>query len=154
TGGAAAAQTDVVLCFDPALAAIYGKVLRGQFVCPVGGTIKPGTETSLNQPLKTNLGLYDATMEPVLRSAYGVFQYYRQLLKTNTPVEISLKSARATQDHWLFRVTNNIAGCFVRVTYGGRSYCVPEKDAGNTKEVLTILLALVNMSVPAKSLPT
>ena len=153
-GGASAPQTEVVLCFDPALAAIYGKVLKGQFVCPVGGTVKPGTETLLNQPLKTNLGAYDASMEPVLRSAYGVFQYYGQLLKTNTQVEISEKGGRATQDHWLFRVTNNISGCFVRVSYGGRNYCVPEKDAGNTKEVLTILLALVNMSVPSKSLPT
>jgi hypothetical protein len=142
-------QPDIILCFDPAIAAVYGNVLQGQFRCPEGGKLKPGDETLLNQPLKTELGLYDAKMEPVLRSAYGVFLYYGQLLRDDIQVEISTKSGRITHDHWLFRVTKNIAGCFVRVTYGGRSYCVPEKDAANTKEVLTILLALVNMSTPA-----
>jgi hypothetical protein len=54
----------------------------------------------------------------------------------------------------LFDVRDDLSACFVGVTYEGQSYCVPQADAGNTKEVLQILIALVNLSTVRSSLPT
>ena len=92
-------------------------------------------------------------MEPILPSAYGVFQFYGELLKTQRRVKISELAARKTGETDLFHVTNDQGGCFVHVNYAGGSYCVPNDDANNTKEVLTLLIALVNLSTTRNSLP-
>ncbi len=207
-------KNEVILCFDPAIAANYGIPLT-QSVCPNGKTqaksapvpvktvkqtkttkigatgetiettettetagpadaaeaskLKKANQakatagehlasatppTELTQPLETRLGAYDQSMEPVLRSAYGVFQYYGELVRKDTQVEISELSRRRTGDAQLFTIKPNDSGCFVDVNYADRNYCVPNEHSANTKEVLTLLIALVNLSTVRSSLPT
>jgi hypothetical protein len=53
----------------------------------------------------------------------------------------------------LFTVTGGGPACFVYTEHGGRGYCVPAEGAAATKEVLTLLIALVNLSTVRGSLP-
>jgi hypothetical protein len=135
-------QKTVVLCFDAAVAANYRRVIKGKSRCG---------EKEVKGPLQTNLGAYDASVEPVLASAYGVFQYYGQLLRTSVRVHVS--SSTQTGDPVLFAVSPEASGCFAHVVYAGKSYCVPNDRADNTKQVLTLLIALVNLSTNRSSLP-
>ena len=151
-------QRDIILCFDPAIAANNRHPVSSKSSCAKHqGKEAPGTqaasETLLSQPLSTGLGAYDRSMQPVLRSPYGVFQYYGKLLRTKTDVKLPPESQRETGDGQLFKVTPGAAGCFVHVGYGGHNFCVPEDGAATTKEVLTLLIALVNLSTVRGSLP-
>jgi hypothetical protein len=168
--GLGAGNVNVIMCFDPAIAAYYGVRLRNKDqMCPEGTVhtaSKPGTsakpaksvpqtdnETLLTQPIPTNLGSYDASMTPILRSPYNVFQYFGSLLKTKRTPIVTQVAEQKTDSRLLFDVRSDWTSCFVRVTYNGDSYCVPHAEAGNTKEVLTVLIALVNMSTVRNSLP-
>ncbi len=156
-GNSADQNQDVILCFDPTIAALNEIHMTTGSICPEGQAknqkAQKSNETLLTQPLTTHLGEYDESMEPILPSAYGVFQFYGELLKTQRGVEISKLAARKTGARELFRVTDDQAGCFVHVNYAGGSYCVPNNDANNTKEVLTLLIALVNLSTTRSTLP-
>ena len=164
--GSSDQSQDVILCFDPTIAAQHGIPMKSPSVCPEGSGKKQknqkthqSNETLLTQPLTTHLGDYDESMEPILPSAYGVFQFYGQLLKMQALhpqaplVQISGLAARKTGEIELFHATNDQTSCFVHVNYAGSSYCVPNDDANNTKEVLTLLIALVNLSTTRNTLP-
>ncbi len=135
-------QKTVVLCFDAAVAARYRRVIKGKSRCG---------EKEVKGPLQTNLGRYDESVEPVLASAYGVFQYYGQLLRTGTPVHVV--PSTQTEDPLLFTIASEAGNCFAHVNYAGKSYCVPNDGGANTKQVLTLLIALVNLSTSRNSLP-
>lgn len=164
--GSSDQSQNVILCFDPTIAAQYNIPLKNPSVCPEGSgkqkknqKTQQSNETLLTQPLTTHLGEYDESMEPILPSAYGVFQFYGELLKMQAQhpqallVQISDLAARKTGETELFHVTNEQGGCFVHVNYAGVGYCVPNGEANNTKEVLTLLIALVNLSTTRSTLP-
>jgi len=164
--GSSDQSQNVILCFDPTIAAQYNIPLKNPSVCPEGSgkqqknkKTQQSNETLLTQPLTTHLGEYDESMEPILPSAYGVFQFYGELLKMQAQhpqallVQISDLAARKTGETELFHVTNEQAGCFVHVNYAGVRYCVSNGEANNTKEVLTLLIALVNLSTTRSTLP-
>lgn len=151
-------QGDVILCFDPAIAADYGHTVWSELSCAKGRGkgAKGGKEAGaplLSQPLDTRIGDYDKSMQPVLRSPYGVFQYYGKLLRTGTAVKLPAGPQREMGERDLFQVTADTTGCFVQTAYAGRSYCVPGQETATTKEVLTVLIALVNLSTVRSSLP-
>jgi hypothetical protein len=150
-----AEQADIILCFDPAIAADYGHSVWPQSSCakPQGKGGKEAGPAPLSQPLVSRLGAYDQSMQPVLRSPYGVFQYYGKLLRTGTEVKLPPGTGRETEDRDLFQVTGDASGCFVQTGYAGRNYCIPGEGAAQTKEVLTLLIALVNLSTVRSSLP-
>jgi hypothetical protein len=136
-------KKDIKVCFDKTIAAKYNNYIR--YGCE---DEQPGKQKTKGG-LQTELGDYDESMVPVLQSPYGVFQYYGQLLRTNVKVEIGESKS---EDKILFNVSNDLTPCFAHVNYGG-SFCVPEEQASNTKEVLTVLIALVNLSTSRSSLP-
>jgi hypothetical protein len=166
TPGLGNADQKVILCFDPTIAVYYSQKIKynpGQ-ICPeeaqktksaskTSTTPPTDFETLLTQPLPTHLGKYDESMAPILRSPYGVFQYYGSLLKTKHAPDVTQIAEQKTDSRTLFEVRPDLGGCFVHVSYAGGSYCVPEEEAGNTKEVLTVLIALVNLSTVRNSLP-
>jgi hypothetical protein len=165
TPGLGNANQKVILCFDPTIAAYYNEKIKfnvGQ-ICSEDGKTKSASKTSttpqtnietlLTQPLPTHLGKYDESMVPILRSPYNVFQYYGSLLKTKHVPDVTQVAEQRTGGRTLFEVRPDLAGCFVHVNYAGEGYCVPQDDAGNTKEVLTVLIALVNLSTVRNSLP-
>ncbi len=166
TPGLGNADQKVILCFDPTIAVYYNQKVQydaGQ-ICPEETRKKKSTsktstppptdfETLLTQPLPTHLGKYDESMVPILRSPYGVFQYYGSLLKSKHAPDVTQIAEQKTGSRTLFEVRPEWPGCFVHVNYAGGSYCVPEENAGNTKEVLTVLIALVNLSTVRNSLP-
>ncbi len=157
----ATATREIIICYDPAIAAANNIPLKNNSICSTQGANVQGkgAGTLLSQPLQSRLGQYDDSVEPILRSPYGVFQYYGELIRTRTKVDIVTKRAiRKTDDAQLFVVTPDVAGCFVHVNHGGGSYCIPSDNANpikvsNTKEVLTLLIALVNLSTTRSSLP-
>jgi hypothetical protein len=153
-------QEEIILCFDPAIAADYNHAVWPQSSCAKsqekrGQGGKDARPPLLSQPLVSKLGAFDESMQPVLRSPYGVFQYYGKLLRTATEVQLSPGTERETgdRDRALFKVTGDSGACFVYVGYAGRGYCVPAEEAATTKEVLTLLIALVNLSTVRSSLP-
>jgi hypothetical protein len=142
SGSSTAPQAEVVLCFDAALAARNNFTVSPKSACGA----KEGTG-----PIQTKLGRFDESMDPVLQSPYGVFKYYGEVLRSNREVYVSPYDLETSQLS-LLKITSE-GPCFAHVNYGGRSYCVPEEDAGTTKEVLTLLIALVNLSTNRASLP-
>jgi hypothetical protein len=136
-------KKEIRVCFDATIAAEYGNPIAEGCDKASGKPIGRGA-------IVTQLGAYDDSMVPVLQSPYGVFQYYGALLRSHIDVKIEQKK---TDDATLLNITSDLANCFAHVNYSGESFCVPDQQASNTKEVLTVLIALVNLSTSRSSLP-
>jgi hypothetical protein len=143
----------VVLCYDPAIAAEYGKKV------PVDGAC--GLKQIRKQPSYADLGPHIRVIQPIMRSTYSVFQYYGRLLATNSARRVKLIDANTprlpTNDANIFTVgrgSEAIGNCFASALHDGETYCVPRKGAQNTKEVFVLLNALVNLSTTRAALPT
>jgi hypothetical protein len=153
SGGDRARQEvgDVKLCFDESLAAL------NKLQVPTGSQYSSCRTGEAKADLKIQtFAPYIDTVTPVLQSPYSVFQYYGLLVRTGTAYRVSLtdRARERTADDTIFRVTSETGGgCYSYVSYSGRDYCVPQENAANTKEVLTLLVALVNLSTSRQSLP-
>lgn len=141
----------VVLCYDAAIAQEYGKK-----VSPLGRCGSPvltqGSRTY------TDLGPHVRRIEPVLRSSYGVYQYYGRLLATDTARRVRLIDANTprlpTGDRSILTISREATDCFARAWHSSGNYCVPNTGANNTKEIFFLLNALVYLSTTRSALPT
>ncbi len=147
------AATQVVICYDRAIAQEYGKKVGPEGACG-SKMLNHGPRTY------TDLGPYVRLIQPVLRSPYSVFQYYGRILATNSAARVRLLDANTprlpTNDRSIFTTTGTVApeGCFATAYHAGEVYCVPMKGANNTKEIFVLLNALVNLSTTRSALPT
>ncbi len=141
----------VVMCFDPAVAQEYGRVVHPSLACGSG-------HFSPTNPIFRGLGPQVKGVIPVMRSPYAVFQYYGRVLATETTQRVELLDAKSirlpTGDSSLLTVRKGIRGdCFARAVHGGDMYCVPNEGANNTKQVFVLLNVLVNLSTKRNALP-
>ncbi len=141
----------IILCFDAGIAAENNRIApQGpQYSTCRSGKPKEDLKVKAFEP-------YVVSVTPVLNSAYSVFNYYGALLRSSSAHRVLLteRAIKRTEDSLLFTATNSgVEGCFASVAYNGKDYCVPNDGAGNTKQVLTLLIALVNLSTSRSSLP-
>jgi hypothetical protein len=94
------------------------------------------------------------------RSIYGMFNYLGAVMNTpaaKAPVLVDYHvPSEVTPVGPLLTVTQGGvlgAGCFSSVTYGGKSYCVPQDGAQTTKQVFNVLSALVALKQSPGDLP-
>lgn len=145
--------TEVVICFDPAIAIEYGREVSAEGRCG-------GARRRLSDPRRYGeLGPHIRQIQPVLRSPYSVFQYFGRLLATNNAHRVRLIDAGTprlpTGDRSILTVTSGptLEGCFASAMHDGEAFCVPGKGANNTKEMFVLLNALVALSTTRSALP-
>ena len=96
-------------------------------------------------------------IRPEFRSPIGAFRYLGGLLATGTSETVVMRSRESidpqTQDARILNVLPNSGGCFAEAEYLGRSYCVPAEGAKNTKNVFSLLTALVALHTSRDDLP-
>ena len=141
----------VVMCFDPAVAQEYGRIVHPSLACGSG-------HFSATNPIFRGIGPQVKGVLPVMRSPYAVFQYYGRLLATETAERVKLFDARTirlpTGDSTLLTIQKGMRGdCFARAAHDSGLYCVPNQGANNTKQVFVLLNVLVNLSTKRNALP-
>ncbi len=150
---AGGAKAKVMLCYDAAIAQEYGRKVAAGAAC---GSRNAATG-QLSQP---HQALNLLQVQPFLRSPYSVFQYFGQILATNSAKRVKLIDANTprlpTGDHLILTVNKgrDLDGCFANAHHAGETYCVPSEGANNTKEMFVLLNTLVNLSTTRSSLPT
>jgi hypothetical protein len=146
-------QSAVVICYDPAIAQEYGKIITPEVRC---GARIPRQGFQHYRDFGPRIRL----IQPVLRSPYAVFQYFGRILATETAQKVKLIDARTprlpTNDSAILTVLkgSSVSGCFARAYHDGETYCVPKAGANNTKEIFVLLNALINLSTTRSALPT
>ena len=144
------------VCYDPAIATENGlpipkntDVACGARKRVVGRTHDFQFRFDFKRPI--------AGITPVIRSPYAVFQFYGQLLATDSlgRVRLSLLSRRDAlpREPTLLTIDKGGGDCFARALYNGEMYCVPNQGTRNTKEVFVLLNTLVAISTNRSSLP-
>jgi hypothetical protein len=93
------------------------------------------------------------------RSTFSIFQYLGRLVAEGDAGRIQLTTDEARGkpplfDDTLFSVVPAGAGggCFLLVDYAGRSYCVPEEGALNTKRILGLLAQLLALNTSVRDI--
>lgn len=161
TAGASADKNGsaIALCYDPALARLYrGPVTQAtRSACGREGAPAGVAGGRLFETFK-GIGAPIKFVQPELRSAYGVFQYYGGLLRADAARRVRLISAGTpampTGDNLVLTVNRDGPGdCFARAYHHGEQYCVPARGAGNTKEAFVLLNTLVTLSTTRSALP-
>lgn len=147
--------TRLRLCFDPAVARENGAlaVQESPEACGATRTLGAG-----DNEFRFKLDRSVRKIQPIIRSPYGVFQYYGRLLayEQGKRVQLSYRvgSAAGAPERQLLTVNEGVGlDCFAQASHGGASYCVPAKGARNTKEVFVLLNTLVAMSTSRSALP-
>src|SRR5262249_21643277 len=96
-------------------------------------------------------------IRPSFRSPIGAFRYLGTLLDSGASETVLLTTPEArdptTQDARLLTVVPGSIKCFARAEYLGRNYCVPAVGAKNTKNVFSLLAALVALHTNREDLP-
>lgn len=144
------------VCYDPAIATENGlpvpknaEVACGAKKRLVGKTHEFEFRFQFKRPV--------AGITPVVRSPYAVFQFYGQLLATNSlqRARISNLSRRDAlpREPELLTIERSVGDCFAQAAYGGDQFCVPNKGTRNTKEVFVLLNTLVAISTSRSALP-
>ena len=132
----------------------------------------PGTPAAANTPMcHTAKKLADPRMVTFLdkkgelvklqvlpRSTFAIFQFLGHVVAAQDKGVVRLQSEDAIghaplKDDALFVVNDGSGGgCFLDVDYGGKSYCVPEDGARNTKRILGLLAQLIALSTSLSSI--
>ncbi|MGE5510786.1 MAG: hypothetical protein ACM31O_06020 [Bacteroidota bacterium] len=98
-----------------------------------------------------------ASLVPVVRSPYAVFQFYGHLLNSDAGARVKLSDLTrrwsGSREAALLTVRKGGLDCFARASYAGTDYCVPNEGARNTKEIFVLLNTLVAMSTNRSALP-
>jgi hypothetical protein len=145
------------VCFDPALGRKsiseypLPSLLCGPKTKPSGGQFPVAGGTAIK------------AFVPEFRSPYAVFGYFGHLIAYDTVDRVKLDAGlrEAGFDipslHWRdgprILTVDGTPPCFARINYEGRDYCVPSENANNTKEIFTLLNALVALSILQTALP-
>jgi hypothetical protein len=140
------------LCFDRTLAT---KPFRGNRpLCGSKDRLPDGRIVSFLDPrgVPTTAIVYT-------RSTFSIFEYLGRLVAEGDAGRIPLiteeaKSNGPLYDDTLFYIAPGTVGggCFLFVDYGGRSYCVPEEGASNTKRILGLLAQLLALNTSVRDI--
>jgi hypothetical protein len=145
------------VCYDPAIAAENGLPIPKNSDVACGGRKKVVGRTH-DFEFRFDFKRPIAGITPVVRSPYAVFQFYGQLLATDSlgRVRLSLLSRRDAlpREPTLLTIDKSGGDCFARALYNGELYCVPNEGTRNTKEVFVLLNTLVAISTNRSALPT
>jgi hypothetical protein len=145
---------DARFCYDAALAREHGHpgVQNSALAC--GARIKSAGTAGFSFRTPTGQIVTVGTIVPVLRSPMGVFRFLGGLLTTGAAETVLLNTADPqTQDARLLTVGPGLFGCFAQAEYLGQLYCVPATGAQNTKNVFSMLTALVALHTRRADLP-
>lgn len=144
------------VCYDPAIAAENGLPIPKNTDVACGATRRLVGRTHDFQ-FRFDFKRPIAGITPVIRSPYAVFQFYGQLLATDSlgRVRLSLLSRRDAlpREPTLLTIDRGGGDCFARTFYNGEIFCVPNQGTRNTKEVFVLLNTLVAISTNRSSLP-
>jgi hypothetical protein len=143
----------VRLCFDRGRARLP---LNG--LGPICGSGAAGV-AGLTGLRDDKLGPVSVSLQP--RSTYGVFRYLGRLLNPEIGDRVALRGDRAgginfAQDRRLFPVSLDAApavSCLTRISYQGKSVCVPAIGAEQGPLVLQLLAQLIALNTSVKDLP-
>jgi hypothetical protein len=142
------------LCFDPLFKASKASLTGLNPIC--------GSNKHLN--IGRNVSTFiSRTGEPVSleikpRSTFEIFNYLGRLVTAGDAGLIKLSNLddgrnAETEDNILFVVVPGMTPCFVSVTYGSSSYCVPDGNAPNTTKILGLLAQLLALNTTINDLP-
>jgi hypothetical protein len=145
------------VCYDPAIANENGLPIPKNTDAACGAKRKVIGRTHDFQ-FRFDFKRPIAGITPVVRSPYAVFQFYGQLLATDSlgRVRLSMLSRRDAlpREPSLLTIDKGAGDCFARALYNGQLYCVPNEGTRNTKEVFVLLNTLVAISTNRSALPT
>ena len=145
------------VCYDPAIASENGLPIPKNTDAACGAKRKVVGRTHDFQ-FRFDFKRPIAGITPVVRSPYAVFQFYGQLLATDSlgRVRLSQLSRRDAlpREPTLLTIDKGGGDCFARALYNGELYCVPNEGTRNTKEVFVLLNTLVAISTNRSALPT
>ena len=161
-GGGGGSQTapvaDYLVCYDPAIANEnhLPQAWNGRGAC--GSKVRVSSKT---QEFDFRFTLPPGIQQilPVIRSPYGVFQFYGSLLQRRLAHRVRLSQAnlreRGPRERPLVTILEEegFDNCFVSASYGGTRYCVPNDGTMNTKQIFVLLNTLVAMSINRSALP-
>jgi len=150
------------LCFERALSTVAAKKEFDQLTTEKKPPFYCGTGHKRGSaPLTVRLfDNRDYQIVVTTRSIYGIFNYLGAVMNTpasQQPVLVDYKiPSEVTPVGPLLTVTASggvFGGCFTAVTYGGKSYCVPQESTQTTKQVFNVLSALVALKQSPGDLP-
>jgi len=144
-----------VVCFDPAIARENG-LPGGQIDAP-GACGRRSTETRSDNEFRFLFHESIGGVVPIVRSPYAVFQFYGELLQSQSASHVKLSDHSLRKDRQrearLLTIERGGLDCFARTIYGGSDYCVPNHQSKNTKEIFVLLNTLVALSTNRSALP-
>jgi len=153
-GDTAATGPSWRLCFDRAAWPPGTPYAHNEPIC--------GTKTKMPNPHMVSF--VDQQGVPVKvnvfpRSTFAIFQYLGRIVAGGEEHAVKLKTPEAIGqpplvDDDLFLVTQGGLGgaCFLSVDYGGRTYCVPQDGALNTKRILGLLAQLIALNTSIRDI--
>jgi hypothetical protein len=139
-------------CYDPALFRefVHKKLVPGLKVCGNSKSVE-AKQFSIRGP-GTLTGV-----ELVVRSPFAIFQYLGRILATDSQQQVVLKGRERTGNESANpQVLTVVSGfgpsCFAEAWYHGASYCVPMEGTENTKQIFTLLRAVLATNIAATDL--
>src|SRR5208337_4920417 len=163
-------------CFESALATVAAMTEFAQLQQEGKGPNFCGSKTHGPQQLTVRLFNQDTEVEVTTRSVYSMFTYLGNVMNvadSGAPPpalvdysadyktkDASTPAPEKTPEGQLMDVTAGAGAyaglgddCFVAVSYGGRSYCVPQNGSLVTKDIFNVLSVLVALKQSPGDLP-
>ncbi len=138
-----------VTCYDPARFREFAhrKSIPGVKVCGNGKGVE-APHFSIRGP--GNL----KGVELVMRSPFAIFQYLGRILATDSQRRVVLNQREGeTNNPEILTVSTGFGpGCFAEAWYHGASYCVPMEGSEYTKQIFTLLRAVLATNISALDL--
>jgi hypothetical protein len=151
------------LCFERALSTVAAKKEFDQLTAEKKPPFYCGTGHKRGSaPLTVRLfDNRDYQIVVTTRSIYGIFNYLGSVMNETAKVQPALVDykipSEVTLAGPLLTVTTSGGvfggGCFTAVTYGGKTYCVPQESTQTTKQVFNVLSALTALKQSPGDLP-
>lgn len=147
SGGRGAHSAHWRLCFDRALWGAGVQPARNRPLCGSSDRLKNERMVSFvdGDGVETRLQVFP-------RSTYSIFQFLGRIVAAGDSGRIKLHTEEAigreplADDDLFFLADDGRGDCFLRVSYHGQAYCVPENGAINTKRVLGLLAQLLALN--------
>jgi hypothetical protein len=142
----------VVTCYDPAWFREYAhkKFIPGLRVCGSPSSVEAAHFSIMGPGNLKGVALQ-------MRSPFAIFQYLGRIVASESQYRVALKGReRGNDDAGRAQVLTIISGsgasCFAEAWYHGASYCVPMEGAENTKQIFTLLRAVLATNISAADL--
>lgn len=143
-------------CFDSAIAheKAIQNILFPTSRCREGANNRGARALQFQFPRNVRLGF-----EVKTRSAFGIYRYLGQLLRSGTMETLVLKDSDGAvsgpygEQKLLSIVRGSNSGCFTMVSYWGEYFCVPIRHSEYTKLTFSVLTQLSALNTTAADLP-